>query len=297
MYCSNCGKQIPDNSKFCNFCGAEQIIYSQTSFEPNQSVREQRPPVSPVPPRQTQAGPQNGNQKKPKNHVGRNILISLAVFVVVAMFSRAFITPLFLRSVHKDEPSPAPSTTFALPEISVSPFAFQTEPAQPTAAITSEYSEIFSSRGIPDEDEPLTYDAWLTAQSFAQVSSDGIVEKMQFGYDPEEDSVVELFDVLYVPTADLTAEELMALDIEIRDYLSQYEIDNFCTIEYEMYTTYDYYKATVHFSDINNSYNIQRLSDIGLLPATDSTSGQPAEKISMRETESTLLMNGYVQKK
>lgn len=27
MYCSQCGKQIPDNSKFCSFCGAQVLIY------------------------------------------------------------------------------------------------------------------------------------------------------------------------------------------------------------------------------------------------------------------------------
>ena len=29
MFCSNCGKQIPDNTKFCNHCGAQQTVSSQ----------------------------------------------------------------------------------------------------------------------------------------------------------------------------------------------------------------------------------------------------------------------------
>ena len=26
MFCSQCGKQIPDGSRFCNFCGAHQPV-------------------------------------------------------------------------------------------------------------------------------------------------------------------------------------------------------------------------------------------------------------------------------
>lgn len=41
MFCSNCGKQLPDNAKFCNGCGAQQQVQSAV---PQQSA----PPVLPV---------------------------------------------------------------------------------------------------------------------------------------------------------------------------------------------------------------------------------------------------------
>ena len=34
MFCSNCGKQIPDNTKFCNHCGAQQVTSSQVTTAP-----------------------------------------------------------------------------------------------------------------------------------------------------------------------------------------------------------------------------------------------------------------------
>lgn len=34
MYCSQCGKEIPNNSRFCNECGAPVAEKSQTDFEP-----------------------------------------------------------------------------------------------------------------------------------------------------------------------------------------------------------------------------------------------------------------------
>lgn len=35
MYCKNCGKQIDDDSKFCNYCGTEQSIniYRESNSE------------------------------------------------------------------------------------------------------------------------------------------------------------------------------------------------------------------------------------------------------------------------
>lgn len=45
MYCSRCGKQIPDQSRFCSYCGAQ--VYgpqtTQTSQQPRETPVQQRP--------------------------------------------------------------------------------------------------------------------------------------------------------------------------------------------------------------------------------------------------------------
>ena len=46
MYCSNCGKELPDNAKFCNNCGAQQGA-AQPAAAP-------RPQPAPPPPPQGQ---------------------------------------------------------------------------------------------------------------------------------------------------------------------------------------------------------------------------------------------------
>lgn len=38
MFCSSCGKQINDGAKFCNFCGATQVIVNQTPVNSAPSV-------------------------------------------------------------------------------------------------------------------------------------------------------------------------------------------------------------------------------------------------------------------
>ena len=45
MFCSNCGKQIPDNTKFCNHCGAPQVTNSQSTPAPcvNAEQPDQKP--------------------------------------------------------------------------------------------------------------------------------------------------------------------------------------------------------------------------------------------------------------
>ena len=35
MFCSSCGKQLSDGSKFCNFCGATQTIVADAVVTPN----------------------------------------------------------------------------------------------------------------------------------------------------------------------------------------------------------------------------------------------------------------------
>jgi uncharacterized membrane protein len=42
MYCRNCGKQIPDNSKFCPECGAAQVIFEEHQEAPHAEYTETR---------------------------------------------------------------------------------------------------------------------------------------------------------------------------------------------------------------------------------------------------------------
>ena len=53
MYCNQCGKQIVDESRFCNFCGAKVVILPQDNLpsretQPSQPVQPVSQPVQPV---------------------------------------------------------------------------------------------------------------------------------------------------------------------------------------------------------------------------------------------------------
>lgn len=40
MFCTNCGKQIPDDSSFCEFCGIKVVAESQMKTEKNSGVKK-----------------------------------------------------------------------------------------------------------------------------------------------------------------------------------------------------------------------------------------------------------------
>lgn len=69
MFCNNCGKEIVDGAKFCNYCGA------QTNTQPRMAE-----PAQPVQPTQQQAAPVE-EKKGGKRFL--SILIAVAVFFVV----------------------------------------------------------------------------------------------------------------------------------------------------------------------------------------------------------------------
>lgn len=69
MYCLNCGKEMPDNMKFCENCGAAMVPPSQI---PSGSLPQQ--PIS----------PEKQEKKKPKKNKVTLILILVAVVLILA---------------------------------------------------------------------------------------------------------------------------------------------------------------------------------------------------------------------
>ena len=68
MYCTNCGKELPENSKFCNYCGSAQGTEGQP----------ERPNV-----------PENKKTKTPKKKTGwlAVSVLLISVFVIVMCFN------------------------------------------------------------------------------------------------------------------------------------------------------------------------------------------------------------------
>lgn len=82
MFCSNCGKQIPDNNKFCNHCGAQQTadnpINSAASRQSN--LPQQAPP-------------------KKKN----GIIVSILIMAVAFLIGKFVAAPTLLSGPDKDK--------------------------------------------------------------------------------------------------------------------------------------------------------------------------------------------------
>lgn len=156
----------------------------------------------------------------------------------------------------------------------------QTEAAQ---TVNAEYLELFNSRYIVDMD---TLFYLLDSASFATVDSDGIVEKLQFGY--KDDIVKEMVDTLYCPVAGMTDNEKQTLEQEMKSYFSQLDAQSFCTSTYDMGDTW--FVIKFHLTDLDNVQTHSILVDYGIL------NGVTNSLVSMKETESLLLSSGYIKK-
>lgn len=92
MYCSNCGKQIPDNTNYCNFCGTQQFAKNGVDFE---STAE------------------GNNKTKKDSNKSVNIIVALGIAVCVFLFGKFVIAPAMLSDYNNDplkETSPSTET-------------------------------------------------------------------------------------------------------------------------------------------------------------------------------------------
>jgi competence protein ComGC len=111
MFCENCGKEINDDTKFCNECGApvrgageQQAPASPEAAVPPQS---QMPPVPPPPEHVEQAYPGEFIEA-PKRRISVPVMIIAAV-VLIAMLATAIIVPVLL--VHSSSEKKAQKNT------------------------------------------------------------------------------------------------------------------------------------------------------------------------------------------
>ena len=93
MYCTNCGKQIPDNAKFCSHCGTRMEL-GHPQYAPRQQPAPQwSAPAAPV---QQPAPPAQPIPTKKKGGFGRRLLsiaVAVAVYFCVRYATEAALTP------------------------------------------------------------------------------------------------------------------------------------------------------------------------------------------------------------
>lgn len=88
MFCSNCGKQIPDNSAFCPNCGTAFSQPQQPQY--NQPQQPQYPPQYPP-----QYQPQPGGYMPPQapaEEPGKGMAIASLVLGILSFFCFAYIS-------------------------------------------------------------------------------------------------------------------------------------------------------------------------------------------------------------
>ena len=256
MFCSKCGKEIPENTNFCSHCGAQQ---GDTVSEKSSEKK-------------------NEKKKNPKT-----VILSLVVVLAVYLLGRFAIAPAMLSD--KDDTNAGSGNSSG---VSVdSDFTKEDEgdvvSDNNSSADNSAYTDIFMSRNIVDMSSIFTT---MDTVAFANVSDEGTVEKLEYAY--ENDAIKEFVNVVYYPVSEMTEDQKLALDNSMKANFASMEEADFCTVSYNMGN--NYYSVTLHFTDLDKTENIQKLHSFGML------TGEGVNKISMSETESNLLSGGYVKK-
>lgn len=89
MFCQNCGKEIPENIKFCNYCGSSQSSDFTRDAKSEQTNAETHSAANPRPVQQTSQPP------RMKKSGAAKIIIGIAVVIV------AFVIGYFATGANK----------------------------------------------------------------------------------------------------------------------------------------------------------------------------------------------------
>ena len=105
MYCYKCGKEIPDSSRFCPYCGSK-LEYINTAINANSSDQQFQPSTSSY-----------SYKAKKENHMFRNtvlILILVGLLGAIGYFSIVDNGGMQVFTKQSSTPSPKP-TTYQIP--------------------------------------------------------------------------------------------------------------------------------------------------------------------------------------
>ena len=256
MFCSKCGKEIPEDTKFCSHCGAQQG--GAVSDKPSEK--------------------KNGKKKNPKT-----VILSLVIVLAVYLLGRCAIAPAMLSDNDDADVGSGGQSSLSSEQDYLDDDDDEAVSDNNSSVDNSAYTDIFMSRNIVDMTSIFTS---LDTMAFANVSDDGTVEKLEYAY--EDDTIWEFVNVVYYPVTEMTEDQKLALDNSMKANCAAMEEADFCTVSYNMGN--NYYSVTLHFTDLDKTENIQKLHDFGML------TGEGVNRISMSETESSLLSGGYVKK-
>ena len=232
MFCQKCGKQIPDNSKFCNGCGA-QIAYVASSQQTNNN-----------------SAPRNGAQQPKKKFS----FLGTALVVAVVFFLAKGCGYIVGNSYAKSEPKEVEPTISISSTIAIEP-----------AVTNSEYSKVFTDRYIVFV-PTVFFD--LESDCYVQVTEDGLVDHQQFGH--KNDIVVEFIETVYVPVEGWSDADKQAYEQTIRETYGNTGMD-FVTLKY-VNTSGNYISFALEMKDMDKTENVRAAADAGIIMMDDTYS-------------------------
>ena len=260
MFCSNCGKQIPDNTKFCSYCGAQQQIIQDADSAPKTTVHQ--PEIADAPTRQP--------EKAPKKKA--NIFIILAVVLCACMVGKFVIAPLMESdSGNNGNTDNKGGQSQQTANNNNSSAADTDNPA---------YEAIFDDTYIVHFQTFFN----MEMESFAMKKDDGMIACADYGY--KDDVVKQWVETVYIPVSEYTDAQKAEVEATFKNQFASLDALNCCTVTYKMST--NYFTITCTYSNVDEASSYAELYNAGIL--------QTNTFISMSATETTLLSQGFVKK-
>lgn len=258
MFCSTCGKQIQENAKFCNYCGAQQGENLGTVSAPK--INEHQQNVVDTQIRQ----PRKESKKKP------NIILTLIIVLGVFLLGKFVVAPLMTSDYNNNSDSQNNQIQISTEN------SYETSAELPNP----EYEEILEEAYIVHF-KPFFN---METASFVMKQDNGTICCADYGY--EDDVVGQWVETVYVPITGYTDAQKDTLENSMKSQYASLESLSCCSVESEMGATY--YSVTFTYSDVDKAENYTQLYNAGIL--------QTNTFISMSATEEGLLSQGFIKK-
>lgn len=260
MFCHNCGKQIPDNSKFCTGCGTKIANAAPAQQAGNTSA------------------PRN-DAKKPKKKSSKlsDFLTTMVVVLLVFVLARSCGESAGRKMA--DNKNKAPESTANISgTIAINPELLETEPDNPA------YHEVFTERSIIFVP---TLFFGMDSDSYVHVDADGMVDHQEFGH--KDDVVVEFAETVYVPVNGWSDADKETYVQAIQDTYGNSGLS--CASLENVNMGLNYISFTLRLRNLDKSENLRAVVDAGFVMME----GQ-YDLWGMSGTEDALLESGYIKK-
>ena len=264
MFCSNCGKQIPDNTKFCNHCGAQQQIVENTESAPK--TTENQPKIADTPTQQP--------KKAPKKKA--NIFIVLAVVLCAFIIGKFVIAPSTVSDTGKNDDT----GNYGSQSQQTTNNNNNNNNGSTVNADNPAYEAIFDDTYIVHFQTFFN----MEMENFAIKKDDGTIACADYGY--KDDVVKQWVETVYIPVSEYTDAQKAEVETTFKAQFASIDALNCCVVTYKMST--NYFTITCTYSDVDQASNYAELYSAGIL--------QTNTFISMSATETSLLGQGFVKK-
>lgn len=231
MFCSTCGKQLPDGVKFCNNCGTQQAT--------NNIAPTQQPAANAIPaPTAASKKSEVSAKKKP------NILVILVVVLCAFLLGKLVIAPSMVSDAG-NQSSQSQQTG--------------SNNGSTATANNPVYDAIFDDTYIVHFQSFFN----METKSFAMKQADGTIACADYGY--KNDVVKDWVETVYIPVSEYTDTQKAEVEATFKSQFASIDALNCCSVTYRMGT--NYFTITCTYSNVDQASNYAELYNAGVLQA------------------------------